>query len=133
MKTLLLAGSIVLASAAFSACASNTDNSPATVKLSANSIQLSTTDTVETVDASLSCMCPCKLTNMMMMGDTDVIRFDMTALQSEEATHHITAMAQPSKAKPGTYSCTFSFVMHDPMEMGGMHDYASSVTATFTR
>jgi hypothetical protein len=137
MKTFFLAIPIVLsvgaAAAAFSACSTPIANNPATVQLSSNIMALSPTDTTKTVDAALSCGCPCLLQDMKVTGDTDVIRFNLASHQTEESTHHITATAMPSLTKPGTYSCVFSFTMHDPMEMGGMHDYAASVTATFTR
>lgn len=133
MKTFLAAVSIVVASAAFVACSSTNYPNPATVQLSSNIMALSPTDTTKTVDAALSCGCPCMLSDMKVTGDTDVIRFNLASHQTEESIHHITATAMPSMAKPGTYSCVFSFTMHDPMEMGGMHDYAASVTATFTR
>ena len=133
MKTILFAVLAVIISSAFIACASPTSTSPATVNLTADKIQLSVADTVGGSDASLSCGCPCKLQNMMVTGDTNVIHFDLAALQDEQSTHHITAMASPSMTKPGSYSCTFSFVMHDPMDMGGMNDYSASVTAVFIR
>ena|ERR1035437_9615541 len=133
MKTFFLAIPIVLASAAFSACSSTSDSGPATVQLSSDKIQLAGTDTTRTVEAALSCGCPCLLQDMKVTGDTDVIRFNLASHQTEESTHHITATAMPSRTKPGTYSCVFSFTMHDPMEMGGMHDYSAHVTATFTR
>lgn len=133
MKPLLIS-LLVIASVACASCNSSTDDSPAKVQLTAERIALSATDTSKSVDASLSCGCPCKLQNMMVSGDTNVIRFNLDALRDEQSTHHIMATATPSAAKAGTsYSCTFSFVMHDPMNMGGMHDYSASVTATFMR
>lgn len=69
-----------------------------------------------------------------MTGDTSVIHFNLTSLQDAREVHHITATAMPSHGVAGkSYTCIFSFVMHDPMEMGGMHDYPASIIATFSR
>ncbi|MDP4199818.1 MAG: hypothetical protein Q8922_07640 [Bacteroidota bacterium] len=133
MKTLLAIVSIVLITATFFACSSPMNTSPGSVQLTSDKIQLAGMDTTGTVEAALSCGCPCMLSNMKVTGDTSVIRFNLAAHRTSESTHHITATATPSSAKPGTYTCVFSFMIHDPMEMGGMHDYPASIVATFAR
>ncbi len=135
MKILLsITISLVLITAGLEACSSSND-SPATVNLTSNTIALNAQDTTGSVDASLSCQCPCDMNDMMATGDTGVIHFNIGELMGQhETTHHIVATVNPMDADTGvTYTCTFHFTMHDPMVMGGMQDYPATITATYRR
>ena len=134
MKPLISTMAIFLIATTISTCMT-TNDAPATIKLTSDRIALAASDTTGSVDASLSCNCPCTMQNMMVTGDTGMIHFNLAEMQNnQEVTHHIVAIANPANAtSDSTYTCTFTFMMHDPMVMGGMQDYHTSVTAIYRR